>query len=530
METVSLLLSGLGLFFIGVRGLSANLVPLVGRRARIAFARALRGPLGCAVSGICAGIVTQSATAVSWIIVSFVRSGTLTNGQALLAPTWANVGTALLPLIVAIDTATPAAIIIGIIGFIIYFGAHRSDRMLNVLEVMLGGSLLLFGMHLVSLAIGPLRDDLLHSHWWDLALESPLLLAAIGAAFSFAAQSSSVAAALAVGAVAGGLIDLLASLPIIAGANAAGAVNYALLVPGETKTGRVVFMLQIVQKTMGALFLGLLALTGALYPSGVGHMLPTGTEPGAQLALVFLAAQIAGALVTHLLNGPIQKVLLKLSPNINSSALDQPEYLLQEALGDPSTALDLAMRELARLGARLPLMLDHVRSDGQRQTPLPMVLRTAGTTLATTVKGYLASLLDGKPTRRHAATALLLDDAAVNLGALHEALGDFAEAAARTTGVPTAERLIEALHALLDAVADYGESLGADNATLVLTLLGHRDQIMEELRLRLTSQDQLSLEAQEALFRMTVLFERIVWMARRLVTDISQTNQLISQD
>ena len=531
MATFALLLSGLGLFFIGVRSLSANLVPLVGRRARLVFARASRGPIGCAVSGAIAGIVTQSATAVSWIVVSFVRSGTLTNGHALLAPTWANVGTALLPLIVALDTTTPAAIAIGIVGAIIYFRPGRGDRMSNALDAVLGAALLLFGMHLISLAIGPLRDNLLHSHWWDVALESPMLLGMIGAAFSFAAQSSAVAAALAVGAVAGGLVDLPAALPLVAGANAAGVLNYALLLPGENSTGRIVFMMQIVQKTAGSLLLAVLALIGILHPTEItGLMAISGEDVATKLAGVFLLAQIFGAFVTSVLHQPIRRAVFRLSRNGAAEALDEPAFLLQEALGDPAAALDLAMRELGRLGGRLPLMLDHVRNTGEPRTPSPIKLRAAGTALSITVKAYLASLLDGQLTRSQVATALLLDDAAENLGALHEALAEFADAAGHTVGVATAERLIEALHALLGAVAEHSESLGADDATLVLGLLGHRDKLMEELRQRLSSQSEINIEAQQALFHMTVLFERIVWMARRLVTDISQTNRALARE
>ena len=91
-STLAALLTGLGLFFVGVRALSANLVPLAGRRARAAFAGALRGPLGTAASGILAGLLTQSSTAVSWIILGFVRAGVLSEGPALMAPTWPNVG------------------------------------------------------------------------------------------------------------------------------------------------------------------------------------------------------------------------------------------------------------------------------------------------------------------------------------------------------------------------------------------------------------------------------------------------------
>jgi phosphate:Na+ symporter len=133
-NTIAALLSGLGLFFIGVRSLSANLVPLVGRRARIAFARALRGPVSSAVSGTLAGLMTQSSTAVSWIIVGFVRAGVLPAGPALQAPAWSNLGTAMLPLIVAIDTTFAASLVIGLVGFATYFKLVRTGRLRHLLE------------------------------------------------------------------------------------------------------------------------------------------------------------------------------------------------------------------------------------------------------------------------------------------------------------------------------------------------------------------------------------------------------------
>lgn len=530
MGPIGFLLSGLGLFFIGVRGLSANLVPLVGRRARAAFAGALRAPLSTAVSGIVAGVVTQSATAVSWIIVSFVRGGVLPDGPALMAPTWANVGTALLPLIVAIDTATPAAIVIGLVGFVTYFKLARGDRMRNALEAALGAALLLFGMHLVSIAVGPMRDSLMSNPWWMLALDSPLLLAAIGAGFAFAAQSSSVAAAIAVAAVSGGLLGLGAALPLVAGANLASSFNNMLMIPGEATSGRLVFALQVVQKLAGSVLLALLCVVAALYPDATAGMLRlAGEDAGAQIAIVFLLAQVGGAFITNLLEMPTRRVLLRLLPANASETLAQPAFLLREASHDPDTALDLALRELARLTARLPLLLDHVRDEGEPSTPPAATLKIAGQSLAATIRAYLATLLDGALTREQVATALLMDEGAANAGALHEALAEFAEAAHEAQAVDTAQRLIEALHALLSAVAEHGESLGAEDDALVLALLGHRDRLMDDLRLRLSTQQDITPTAQNALFRMSLLFERIVWMSRRLVNDFTQAHRALEQ-
>ncbi|MFT0861124.1 Na/Pi symporter [Ancylobacter sp. G4_0304] len=526
LATISELLAGLGLFFIGVRALSANLVPLMGRRARAAFARALRGRMSCAIGGTIAGAVTQSSTAVSWIVVSFVRAGILTGSTVLLAPVWANVGTALLPLLVAFDTSIAAGIVIGAAGFASYFKLVKRESLKHAMEAALGAAMLLFGMHLVALAVGPIRDGLMHLPWWEAALDQPLVLALIGAIFSCVSQSSSVSAAIAVAAMSGGLLDLPAALPLVAGANAAGMINNAVLIPGETTAGRLAFALQVAQKGIGALFLAVVATFAALYPGPGASLLGlAGSAPDGQLAILFLLAQIVGAAGASLIEEPTRRLMLRLMPVPAVETLAQPAFLMREALNDPAAALDLTLHELGRLSARLPQMLDHIRDEPDLAAPSPAVLRTAGVTLAGAIRAYLTSLLDNQPTRPQVATALLLEDAAVNASALHEALAELADASVSARALPAAGRLVEALHALLGTVADHAEDPAADDPDMVLSLLGHRDKLMEELRLRLSSQEDVGAEAQNALFRMTVLFERIVWLARRLVNDLSQARR-----
>jgi len=522
LATIASLMSGLGLFFIGVRGLSSSLVPLVGRRARAAFARAMRGTASASASGIIAGLVTQSTTAVSWITVSFVKGGVLGSGPALLAPTWSNVGTALLPIIVAIDTSIAAGLVIGVVGFMTYFKLARGDRMRQMLDAALGAALLLFGMHLVSLAVGPLREELMQNAWWDAALDSPLLLAAIGIGFALAAQSSSVAAAIAVAAVSNGLLDLGAALPLIIGANAAGAINNGIMVPGENAAGRVVFGLQVVQKIAGSFLLLLLFLWGEFDPLDFGSMLDLiGSEAAGQLAILFVLAQIGGALITNLLEKPARRMLGRLRVN-PAETLGQPAFLIRDALSDPTTALDLAQREIARLSTRLPQMLDHVRAEGVPDTPPPAGLRQAGVTLAGAIHSYFASLLDKQLPSQRVSSTLLLDDATSTVSALHEALAEFVTASAPARGLPAAERLIEALHAILSAVSEHAEGLGAEDPAMVLALLGYRDKLMEELRRRLSTEADVAPAALDGLFRMTVLFERIVWLSRQLVNSLSE--------
>jgi phosphate:Na+ symporter len=76
--------------------------------------------------------------------------------------------------------------------------------------------------------------------------------------------------------------------------------------------------------------------------------------------------------------------------------------------------------------------------------------------------------------------------------------------------------MIEAMHALLGALVDATASEDSTEQQLVLSMLGHRDELMERMRRRVLQENpDLPAEAQESLFATTMLFERIVWLARR---------------
>jgi phosphate:Na+ symporter len=135
---------------------------------------------------------------------------------------------------------------------------------------------------------------------------------------------------------------------------------------------------------------------------------------GTQIASLFMLAQLAGGLVTGLTSTPISSLVRRLTPIDEAETLAQPAFLLREALSDPPVALDLAVRELARLSARLPLLLDEVRAEPEPGTPSARTLRAASTALSGAITAYLTNLLDHHPRRSEVATALLLQSAAGN--------------------------------------------------------------------------------------------------------------------
>ncbi|MDR3521631.1 MAG: hypothetical protein P4L54_08455 [Acidocella sp.] len=528
VSVIAPLLGGLGMFFIGVRSLSVNLVPLVGHRARSSFAKALRGPASSAVGGVVAGLLTQSSTAVSWIILGLIRAGMPPTIWVLLAPAWSNVGTALLPILVAINLATSASYVIGLVGFATYFKLDSTDRRRNLMDAAFGAALLMFGMQVVSNSVDPVREAMTANGDLAFILGSPILLIVIGAILSLVTQSSSVAAAIAVAGVNNGMLTVPASLPLIAAANAAGILNNLLKLRGETSAGRMIFGLQVVQKAAGSLLLVAIAIWAAWRPEQATAVSAlTSKHASGQIAVIFTLTQVFGAFLASATGKPFALLMARWKPVTESETLAQPVFLLREALADPPVALDLALRELSRLSARLPMLLDRVRENAEASGPPANALRAAGTQLADVIKGYLINLLDQHPNRNQVAAALLLENATGNLGALHEALAELAAAVPEAAALPAAGRLVESLHVLMGFVADHAASFGVDDATFVLRLLGDRNAMMADLRQKLANGETASA-AHDALFRMTILFERAVWLARRLVTDLSQAQQVLA--
>lgn len=531
MELIATFLSGLGLFFVGIRALSANLVPLVGRRARKLFAWALSGPVSTAVSGTLAGLLTQSSNAVSWILVGFLRSGVLPGRQALTAAAWSNVGTAMLPLLVAIDTGLAAKIVIGLVGIAIYIKLAEKDRMRHSLEALLALAFVLLGLDIVSGTIAELRGDIMGHGGVHAVLHAPVLLALVGAAFSFAAQSSTVTTAVAVAAIGAGLLTPTAALPLIAGANGGAILNNLLAIPQESGDSRLIFLFQAVQKTIGTLFLaafavwaaGSVAKRTAIIPF-MGHSLP------GQIAILFAIAQIIGALLAALAQGPITRLFLRFAPGDPLETLAHPVFLLREAIKDPPAAIDLAFREIARLCERLPGVLNYVLAEPEDNAPPAELLRSSGVTLARSIQVYLREVLDSRPQRTEVAAILLLEDAANHAADLHTNLAELTGLVPAAASIPTAGHLVESLHTLMTVAAGHAESLGRDDPSLALDLLGHRDRLMEELRMRLAANPDAPPAVQDALFRMTILFERCIWLGRRLVTDLSQAQRRLETE
>src|SRR5262245_51484832 len=200
MTVMALFLAGLGLFFCGVHFLSTNLTPLAGRRFRLALTRLVKRPWLAAFTGILAGIVTQSTNAVTYVVIGLVSGGVVDKRRAILIPTWAHVGTAVLVILVAVDLRIAASYLVGLAGFAIYFGMSSSERWRHMVGALLGIGLLFLGLDTMKSGAGPLRDLLVGEGVIAALVGHPSLQLLLGAGLTVICQSSTVVGAVAVAA------------------------------------------------------------------------------------------------------------------------------------------------------------------------------------------------------------------------------------------------------------------------------------------------------------------------------------------
>lgn len=509
-------LTGLGLFFCGVRFMATNLALVAGASARRLFRKALGSNWLAAFSGVFSGLLTQSTNAVALIVVSFARAGIVEGKRAPLVPIWSHVGASALVFLVALDTRLVVAYLLVISGVALYFDFRLSDRMRNGIMALLGAGLLLLGLITLKAGSTPLQEMLSSFGLLgpDSAGSGTLL---IGVALALATQSSTVAGAIAVVMVAAEVFGLDTALLLMLGANGGSGLNYVFLGRKGEATGRHILLFQALQKLAGTLILLLPFMVSAEMALHLLLMIPA--DDAHRLAFAFLIAQIAGSLVCTFLLDPFSRLLHRWIPPRHEDVLSKPAFLVEEALEDVDLALDLAEQESQRLLQRLPAMLERVRDGGDRKGIPADTYCQAGLAVGKQLHRYLAAVLDRQPGPGAIVRAMSLQQSVANTMSMHEAMAEFVDLAVPALNAPgtqeTVGHMVESLHMLLNELAESVSSGDPEDRRHALPLFGQRDELMERIRGRLLNHDETtSIRAQQALFQATILFERIIWLAR----------------
>ena len=511
--------AGLGLFFIGMRLVGAHLQQWAGGPIRALLARTLARSWVPPLAGLLSGAATQSTSASTFIAAGLVSAGAATVATTIPLLAWANVGTSALVLLAAIDLHALVYWLLALIGAGFFSGLEQQERWRHALLALLGLALLMLGLGLLKGSVGELRANPWAHEFLVFAGSGVISSFLLGFIVATAVQSSSVVAVLALPLVHEGLLGLPQVALMIYGANLGSGFAVLLIASGmEGATRQLALCQAMLRGVATALLLGLLAaeqLGGV--PLVLAAVQALAKDVAHQSSFIYLAFQLAVAATGVLGAGALAGWSRRLSPALEAVSHLQPEFLFDEGVDDPDTALSLVALEQRRLVRALPEFLEELRPPAERSPgALPLALRTAASrTIAGEIDAFLSATLRANPDMVGVERVFDARARLQGLRALQECLWEFADVLA---SVPATERpalaghMVEGLHAVLGVAADAEDD--AEAAEMLQVLTDDRGALMEQVRRELLGGAR-SIGGREALLSATLLFERALWLLRQ---------------
>ncbi len=522
MILIAELLAGLGLLFIGMRLIGHHLRLAAGRRVRMALVRATVSRWSGLLSGALAGAVTQSSNAVTLITANLMASRALSIRQAIPVAAGANVGSALIVLIATVDIRLVVFYMLALGGFSILFKLDQRVALRDWIWAGLGLALLFLGLGYIKHA--PTGLD---AAAWDAIFSglSPWLAVLIGLAFAMLTQSALSIVILAVTAVHSGLLDLDATFWIMTGANLGSGLGLLVSGSGLKGSGKRLCLAYIAVKAIGTLIVALGWIAYLVWGTADGRSGIELADAARVLALLFLAQQAAGALSVVILRDPVLRLTARLTPVDPVEQASQPHFIYDRAIDDPQNAVRLAELERDRLIAALPGLLPDLDQRDRDDPAVRKHLWAGHQSVVGQTSGFLVALIGTGELGEELVPVLNEQLRLEYLGKLQDTLHEFGQLVDGHEQVPSLLfNLSESLRTLVGLLADTAEQAGAMQADLhdvstLVALTADRGEMLDRLRRGLTPALTAPLGPggrTQQLLAATMLFERAVWLVRRL--------------
>jgi phosphate:Na+ symporter len=332
------LLAAIALLVWGTHLVRKGMLRVLGGNLRDVLGHATGNRATAALAGIGVTALLQSSTATALIISAFVGQGLISLGSALAVMLGADVGTALMAVLLSFDLSwlSPLLIFSGVVLFV-----WREDATAGrVGRILIGLGLMLLALGL----IGDSANVLVGSQAVKALLESiksdVLLEITVGAVLAVMAYSSLAIVLLTAALTASGAMPLDVAFGLVLGANVGSgllAVLTTLRASVETR-----------QVPVGNLMFKLIAVLAAVPAMGlwlefVRRYLPG--SPVMQVVGFHLAFNVAAALVLLMFTNLVARWVKALLPKPEVQATGRPEHLDPSALATPSLAIACAARE-----------------------------------------------------------------------------------------------------------------------------------------------------------------------------------------
>ncbi len=330
------LIGGLALFLFGMDVMGKALERQAGGRLQ----SILNTMTGTRFHGFLLGLavtsVIQSSSATTVMVVGFVNSGIMQLRQAIAIIMGSNVGTTVTGWILSLSGLEGESFIIRLlkpssfspilaaVGIILYMFC-KSEKKKGVGTILLGFSILMFGMETMSGAMEPLKDE----EWFTslfLRFSNPLLGVAAGAILTGIIQSSSASVGILQALAATGLVPMSSAIPIIMGQNIGTCVTALIASVGTSKNAKRAAIVHLYFNIIGViLFLSLFYGINAIHPLTIMSQQASAFN----IAVVHSVFNILTTAVLLPFTGLLEKLAML---TIRDSAADHAPVLLDERL------------------------------------------------------------------------------------------------------------------------------------------------------------------------------------------------------
>lgn len=348
------LMGGLAFFLYGMIIMSSGLEKIAGGKMEKLLEQLTSNPFKGFLVGAGMTIAIQSSSAVTVMLVGFVNSGIMKLSQTVAIIIGSNVGTTVTSWILSLsgiqstnfflrmlkpESFSPLLALAGVI--MLMTSRSNFSRRKPVGTFLIGFSILMFGMGLMSSSMAPLANDPNFSHILTL-FKNPFLGLMVGLVITMIIQSSAASVGMLQALSLTGSISYMVAAPIIAGQHIGTCITAVLSSIGVNTNAKRVAAVHVAFNVIGAIiFLTIFEIWLHTFEYPLKQMAnPFG------IAIVHTVFSILAACCLF----PFRKALEKISYIVVKDSKEEKEVILDERLLlTPSIAISQCYKTTAEM-------------------------------------------------------------------------------------------------------------------------------------------------------------------------------------
>ena len=249
------LCGGLAFFLYGMTTMSKSLEKMAGGKLERLLKRMTSNPLKSLLLGAGITIAIQSSSAMTVMLVGLVNSGVMEIGQTIGVIMGSNIGTTLTAWILSLTGIESESVLVNMLkpenfspllalaGVVLIMGSKKQRRR-DIGRILVGFSILMYGMELMKNSVSPLADMPEFSQILT-AFRNPLLGVLVGAVFTGVIQSSAASVGILQALALTGSITYGMAIPIIMGQNIGTCVTALISSIGVNRNAKRVSVIHI---------------------------------------------------------------------------------------------------------------------------------------------------------------------------------------------------------------------------------------------------------------------------------------------